>query len=472
MYRHFVAAFFLTVVSATDAMPLAITGATVYDGTDANARTSNAVIVVEGERILCIGEPSDCPISDDTEIVDFSGRFITPGLIDSHVHFMLGNWFDTRQDSGIDADRYDYEAATKDLKENPHRAHRSYLCSGVTGVFDAGGYPWTAALGAEAEHNSEKVHITAAGPLITHVTQAFPLFAAMGESAFLPMTTDEEAVASVKELAQMGAKAVKVWYAPPQPDQQEILDARLMLIGREAKSAGLPLVLHATDLRGAKVAIRAGAHALLHSVEDQLVDEEFLTLAKKHGVYYAPTLTVSRNWARGFVAIATGMAYPVDDPNNCIDAVTMAKIADSDSLQDDIPDDRRQLPWLYGWLEFIGRQQAITSENLQRVHASGILIATATDAGHPLTFHGPSIYLEMEAMENAGIPSTEIIVMSTRNGAGVMGRLDDMGTLEAGKIANLAILEEDPGDSVKAFRSISHVMRSGTLNDIDHFSDH
>lgn len=460
----------LLAASSAEAEPRAITGATVLDGTSPTARLDDAVIVIEDERIACIGSASQCALPEGAEILDFSGRYITPGLIDSHVHFMLGNWFDTRQDSGIDADRYDYEVATRDLKDHPDRAHRSFLCSGITGVFDAGGYPWTIELSAEAEHHHERVHVTAAGPLITHVEAAFPLFTAMGESAFLPMRSDDDAVASVRQLAEMGADAVKVWYAPPPPDQRETLDARLMLIGREAGAVGLPLVIHATDHRGAKVALRAGAHALLHSVDDQLVDEEFLELASAQGVYYAPTLTVSQNWQRAFVAAAMGQAYPVDDPNDCIDAVSMAKVADSGSLGEDIPEDLKELPRLYDWLEDVGRRLAIMSENLRRVHAAGIPVATATDSGHPMTFHGSAIHAEMEAMAQAGLDPAEILVMSTRNGAGLMGRLEDMGTLEPGKIANLLILNEDPGASVSAFRTVTHVMRGGMLHPVEHFA--
>jgi imidazolonepropionase-like amidohydrolase len=104
------------------------------------------------------------------------------------------------------------------------------------------------------------------------------------------------------------------------------------------------------------------------------------------------------------------------------------------------------------------------AENLKRVHASGGTIATATDAGNPMTLHGPSIYWEMEAMQAAGIPQPDIIVMSTRNGAIAMGREKDFGTLEAGKVADLLILRSDPRAGISAFRSLTHVMRAGRLH--------
>jgi imidazolonepropionase-like amidohydrolase len=103
--------------------------------------------------------------------------------------------------------------------------------------------------------------------------------------------------------------------------------------------------------------------------------------------------------------------------------------------------------------------------NLRKVHEAGITVATATDAGNPLTLHGPSIYNEMESMQAAGITPAEIVVMSTLNGARAMNREADFGTLQAGKIADLLILSEDPTMDVRAFRSVTHVMRAGTLHE-------
>ena len=89
----------------------------------------------------------------------------------------------------------------------------------------------------------------------------------------------------------------------------------------------------------------------------------------------------------------------------------------------------------------------------------------ATDAGNPLTLHGPSIFTEMEAMQAAGVPAADILVMATRNGARAMGRERDFGTLEPGKLADLLVLAEDPRADVRAFRSRTHVMRAGRLYD-------
>ena len=79
---------------------------------------------------------------------------------------------------------------------------------------------------------------------------------------------------------------------------------------------------------------------------------------------------------------------------------------------------------------------------------------------HALDRTGP----EMEAMQAAGIPAADLIVMATRNGAQAMRRDRDFGTLEAGRIADLLVLTEDPRADVRAFRSLTHVMRAGRLH--------
>jgi imidazolonepropionase-like amidohydrolase len=449
------------------AQPLVLTGATVYDGTGGDPLV-DAVIVIEEGRIACVG--ANCAVPEDAETIDLAGRFVTPGLVDSHVHYSQTGWLDGRPDTGIGADHYDYEALQQSLRANPDRWNRAYLCSGITAVYDPGGLPWTLDLEAEAEDHPERPHIQAAGPLTTHAEYVMGVVSALGTHTFWPMSTDEEAVENVRKLAEMGARAVKVWYLDPPEDQAEILDARLLKIGEEARAQGLPLIVHATELRNAKLAIRAGATMLVHSVMDQPIDDEFIRLARDAGTVYAPTIIVMGNWSRAVASIGFGVVYPLDDPNGCVDAETRRVIAEAPLFQASAPERVRDPVWQFDRLENGGRTRVVMDTNLVRVHEADIPIVTSTDAGNPLTVHGPSIYPEMEAMEAAGIPPADVLVMSTRNGAAMMGRLDDFGTVEAGKLADLIVLTEDPGASTSAFRSITHVMRGGVLHEISHFA--
>jgi imidazolonepropionase-like amidohydrolase len=282
---------------------------------------------------------------------------------------------------------------------------------------------------------------------------------------FLPMSTSAEVRSSVATLKAMGASAVKVWYLAPSQARRDELDARMLETGAAARAAGLDLIVHATGLREAKVALRAGAVLLVHSVEDQPIDQEFLDLLATNRAIYAPTLVVGRNATRASVSIALGQRHPIDDPGGCVDSSTVAKVANVEPLRALIPENRRAADVAFRRLEAVGARGAVMAENLRRVHASGGTIVVATDAGNPLTLHGPSIFSEMEAMQAAGLAAPDIIVMATRNGARAMGRPGDFGTLEAGKLADLLVLAEDPRADVRAFRALTHVMRGGRMHE-------
>jgi imidazolonepropionase-like amidohydrolase len=445
---------------AATAQVTALVGSTIIDGTG-KAAVENATIIVTRDRITCVGTAAQCPIPGGATRVDVAGKYLTPGLVDAHVHFSQTGWVDGRPD-GLPAPAiYPYPETARSMRDNPARWYRTYLCTGITAVFDVGGHPWTTALPARAERDAMAPHVRAAGPLITHAGRS-ALDVDDEIYTFLPMSTADEVRASVAKLKAMGSSAVKVWYLAPAAARRDELDARMMEVGAAAKQAGLDLIVHATGLREAKVALRAGAVLLVHSVENQFVDDEFLRLLATNRAIYAPTLVVGRNASRARSSIELGAPHPIDDPGRCVDSNTVAKVNNVEPLRALIPAERRTAEIAFRRLEAAGSRGAIMAENLRRVQASGGTIVVATDAGNPLTLHGPSIYNEMEAMQAAGLSAADIIVMATRNGARVMNR-NDFGTLETGKLADLLVLDEDPRSDVRAFRSLTHVMRGGRL---------
>jgi imidazolonepropionase-like amidohydrolase len=446
------------------AQTTALIGATIIDGTGRDP-VPDGVVIVRGDRLVCVGTRAQCPVAGGAQRVDLAGRFVTPGLVDAHVHFSQTGWVDGRPDGLGAPELYPYGRTALALKADPGRWHRAYLCSGITAVFDVGGHPWTTGLPAAAESDPMAAHVRAAGPLITHAGRS-----ALNHDdslyTFLPMSTSAEVQSSVAKLKAMASTAVKVWYLAPNAARREELDARMMEVGAAARSAGLDLIVHATDLREAKVALRAGAVLLVHSVDDQPVDQEFLDLIRRNNAVYAPTLVVGGNWTRAIASVVFGMPYEIDDPGSCVDRETRAKLANLEPLRPLLPPAARNPERMYRWLEQSGAGKAVMAENLKRVHAAGGTIVTATDAGNPLTLHGPSIFSEMEAMQAAGLSAPDIIVMATRNGARAMKRAADFGTLEAGKIADLLVLTEDPRANVRAFRSRIQVMRAGQLHSL------
>ncbi|UCH47879.1 MAG: amidohydrolase family protein [Betaproteobacteria bacterium] len=442
-------------------------GATVIDGTGLPA-LAGATIVVEGTRITCIGTADECPAPENATWYELSGKWITPGLVDTHVHFSQTGWLDGRPD-GVDATQiFPYEAVTADLKANPSRFHRSYLCSGITAVYDVGGHQWTLALGEQAEDDPHAAHVRAAGPLVTHA--GLDILHADEYDTFLPMSNAEQGRESVRKLKNWGSTAVKVWFLAPGEARRATLDAAIMAVGDEARTQGLPLIVHATSLREAKVAIRAGATMLVHSIFSEDVDDEFIQLVVDNDVIYTPTIVVMPNWIRAVTSVALGTPNQADDPNGCVDPGTREKIADVAAVAPYLSEAQANEDYARGALSSIPARLDQTKRNLKRMYDAGATIATGTDAGNPLTLHGPSIYSEMEAMQDAGVPAADVIIMSTQNSARAMGRLDDFGTLEPDKIADLLVLGGDPSADVKNFRQIEWVMRAGIMHDVSDLS--
>jgi imidazolonepropionase-like amidohydrolase len=443
--------------------PRALTGATLIDGRG-GAPVPNANVIVRDGKIDCAGPAAQCPVPEGISVVDARGLWITPGLIDAHVHFSQTGWADGRPDSLDLRAAYPYEQVEAGLKAHPEIFARSYVCSGVTSVFDVGGYAWTLQLGARFEDDTLAPHVVAAGPLLSTLDHWLNLPA---ERQFIHLHDEASGRSGVQYLAAQGAKAIKVWYIVRSPDLPvDASAAAVAAVGDEAARHKLPLLVHATGLAEAKASLRAGAKVLVHSVWDLPVDDEFIALAKKNGTILIPTLTVGRGYVRMFQSVVDRKPPTVDDPNHCVDDATARKIASTAALDASLVK-----------AEQVARRDTATTQrekvsatNLQRLVAAGIPIATGTDAGNPLTLHGPAIYAEMEAMQSAGMTPAQVIVSSTAIAARAAGLDAVTGTLEKGKEADLLILSADPGSNVGNFRRLRWVMRGGVIRGIEELS--
>lgn len=431
---------------ASEEGPLALTNATVIDGTGAPPLEA-ATIVIEDGSISCVGA---CEVDSDAEVIDSGGQYIIPGLVDVHVHYWLSGWLDTFP--GFDVgDRYPLGEMLADLRENPDRFHRSYVCSGVTAVFDVGGFPWSWDVRDEARHSTVAPHYAATGPLLTMQEALTGLDIPDVENLFVYMEDEATVRETVHMLAENGADAVKLH----RPDVEEDRSWRQSLLGAardEARRAGLPIIANAPTLESAKDVLRAGTSVLIYPVEDTLVDQEFLDLMRENDAVYVPAITVSE----GAEEARTGAFQEERIPLDCVDSATREKVLLTNELPAVEEADTGVLP---------GRNEtehATRLENLRRVHEAGIAIASGSSSGSPLMLHGPATAYEMEAMVDAGLSPLDALVASTQHGARVMGR-NDFGTLEEGKIADLVVLEQDPLADIRHVQSVEIVVRGGKV---------
>src|SRR5438309_1124428 len=432
--------------------PIAFIGATLVDGTGA-APVRNAVVLMRDGRVACAGPRAACPVPADADTVSAAGKWIIPGLVDTHVHFSQTGWVDGRPDALDLREQYPYDQVEADLHARPERFFRSYLCSGVTSVFDVGGYPWTLDLQARTAHSTTAPRVLSAGPLLSTIDFWLNL---PDQRQFIYMADDATVRQAVRAHKAWGAAAMKLWYImPPQPPDTARVSALVAAAGDEARKVGLPLIVHATGLWEAKDALRAGARVLVHSVWSAPVDDEFLALARRAGTIYVPTLIVPD----GYRQVAARRFERERQPLGCVDPGTRAKALATDSVA---PAKRPTAAVLEQRTTRTAQGLAQGQANLKRVHDAGIPIALGTDAGNPLTLHGASVFMEPEAMQAAGLTPLAVLVAATRTGARALG-LDSTGTVTAGATADLVVLDADPLADIRNVRRIAPVVRRGEV---------
>jgi imidazolonepropionase-like amidohydrolase len=440
------------------APPRAIVGGTVWDGTG-HAPVRDGVVLVRDGKVEAVGSRHQVRVPAGVDTIDARGKWVLPGLIDTHVHFSQTGWVDGRPDALDLRSKYPYEQVEQRLREHPEVFQRAWLACGVTSVFDVGGYAWTVAMAHAAESSPDAPHMSAAGPLLSTIDFWLNLPA---ERQFMFLADSTAAVEGVRYLKSIGADAVKVWFIVRPGSDLAAMERNVRVAGAEAKRLGLPLIVHATGIAEAKAALRAGARLLVHSVMDAPLDAEFMRLAKETHAFYCPTLTVIDGYAKLPLAARTGAAPSIDDPLGAVDSLTRAHIASTAA------EARRVLGALPPLRDSVlAARHKIMDANLLAVKRVGIPIATGTDAGNPLTLHGPAIFAEMEAMQHAGLSATDVLLASTRDAARAMGRGDELGTLEKGRTADLIIVPGDPTRDLTVLRRTQIVMRSGVVRTTD-----
>lgn len=440
----------------TPAPPRAIVGATLIDGRG-GAPVPNATIVMRDGKIDCAGA---CKVPEGIDVVDAKGLWVTPGLIDAHVHFSQTGWADGRPDSIDVRATHPYEKTIAENRANPERYGRSYVCSGVTSVWDVGGYTWTLGLRDRFETNTSVPHVEAAGPLLSTLDHWLNLPA---ERQFMVLKDEKSAREEVQYLAAQGTSAVKVWWIVNPQLTVEALAPAVSAAADEAHKHNLPLIVHATGLAEATAALRNGANVLVHNVDDLPVDDQFIGLARQTHAIVIPTLTVVSGYGRLMHGVVERKPPAVDDPNGCVDRATLAKVAETATLDPGVLTSAR----LERMDQRVARIGSVSTANLKKLVDAGISIATGTDAGNPLTLHGPAIYAEMEAMQKAGMTPMQVIVSSTAIAARAMGHEKRAGTIEKGKDADLVLVAGDPSSDVANFRKVRWVVRSGVVRSID-----
>jgi hypothetical protein len=196
--------------------------------------------------------------------------------------------------------------------------------------------------------------------------------------------------------------------------------------------------------------VKAGLDALAHSVRDQPVDDELIAEMKKRGAWQlAATLT------REASVFVYGQDHPsLGDsfftrsvPSHVIEALKS-------------PARREKLRADPHFADYPGILE-MAEKNLKRLFDAGVNAGMGTDSGPPARFSGYFEHWEMELMVEAGLTPMQVLQASTQKGAQFLGATEDLGTIEAGRWADMVVLSGNPLESIKNTRSIETVWIAG-----------
>lgn len=406
--------------TAAGAKRVALKAARLIDG-KSEAAIANPVVVVEGNRIISVA-PNGVP-PKDAELIDLGNATLLPGLIDAHTHVLL------------QGDPTDKEYEDQILRESvPLRTIRATVAArialehGFTTLRDleteGAGYADVA-----VKQAIQRGYIP--GPRMFVVTRALAPTGAYPLQGFPPEIPVPSGVQvcdgaencrlAVREQIRFGADWIKVYadrgyYFKADGSIHSIPNFTLdemRAIADEAHRNRHKVAAHAMAPEGLAIALVGGADSIEHGIA---LDDESIRSMREHGVYFCPTLMVSE-----YVA-----------PYRAAAGATQ-------------------------WAKF----PAIHGESFRRAHAAGVKIAFGTDVGG-------TPWTEPEAREfvlmvRYGMTPMEAIKSATMVAAEMLNAADTIGSVEAGKLADIIAVPGDPLSDVGLFEHVNFVMKEGVV---------
>ncbi|MEO8430294.1 MAG: amidohydrolase family protein [Acidobacteriota bacterium] len=409
------------------AATLALRGATLVDG-NGGPPVARALLVVRDGRVVSAGAATPEALKAlpaDVRVIDVTGRWIVPGLIDAHVH----------------------AESDEDL--------RAMLRWGVTSARlmaeDVGS---SRTLAKASGARSDAPEVFPAAPIFT---VAGGWWSAQPPDAGLDRfpATPDEARASVRKAKALGSTEIKLmlddmaWCrAPLAPLVRVRADVASALLD-EARRQGMRAIVHAPGAADAREAVSDGATALAHGALDPL-DESTVATMKARPVYYVPTMDIFEFLADTGSFVDHVLSDPRVTAPGGLPAATVARMR--------APDYAAGYRARYPAYENVRRHLPLLRANIVALHRAGVPIALGTDMW---AFPGLSVSIEMELYVRAGLTPLEALRAATETAARSMGIDADRGTLSPGKRADFLVLTSDPLADPTNVRAIETIYKAG-----------
>ena len=436
------ALFFLAPLVAQEPPPrdlLNLNHVSVVDVRTGSVQTDQTV-AIDGQRIFAIGPAKLAKYPRTARSIDCRGLFLIPGLWDMHVHLVFGDWFPAAKDISLPL----------------------FIANGVTGVRDMGSeLQVVQAWRSEIEMGLlVGPRIYTSGPMLDGSNPRFP--------SSVAIATPEDGRRAVADLKDRGADFIKLQSLIPR-------DA-VFAIADEAKKQGIPFEGHVPDSVRASEMSDAGMASFEHligifegssSAEDDFLNgnktearflstfdparaEALAALLAKNQTWQCPTLV----WERGGNLIDV-TDFSKDDRAKYVPASWKAKTWKrfTDEITQGYDGDNLTIR-----KKFLDKEL----ELVHLLHAKGVPFLAGTDTPPGVyIFPGFSLHEELQRFVAAGFTPLEALQTATLNPARFFGLDDRLGTVEAGKIADLVLLKGNPLDDITNTQKIAAVILSG-----------
>ena len=389
--------------ASLDAADLVLTGATVYTAPEA-APIAGAAVVVHDGKVVAVAPRAAVRMPPDAHVIDCSGKFITAGFWNSHVHIQMPGLLHAR------------EAKASELSSELDTMLNRW---GFTTVFDlASVLDNTQALRQRIGSGEVRgPHILTVGePILTEVPIYARDFLAANHIAMPVVKTPEEAAAQVRSLAERGADGIKLFTGSFQGERVANMPLDMVRAATaEAHKHHLPVFAHPQNTAGLEAAIDGGVDILAHTAPGSPAwTREFVARLQSAHMALIPTLTLWDVEAR------------------------KANLKDADRES---------------WMTAMVAQ-------LRAYSQAGGEILFGTDVGYTDHYDTAMEYAEMS---QAGMTFSQILTSLTTAPAKRFGASAHAGRIAPGMDADLVVLDEDPAKDITALSRVHIVVRAGTI---------
>lgn len=428
----------------------------------------NQTVVLTKELISEIKPSKKIKIPNNAKIINGEGKFLIPGMTDSHVHFFQSGGLYTRPDALDLRNQVSYEKEISWVHQNMEDFLNRYLKLGITSVIDVGStYSFLSQKKSLQKTNLPTVYMT--GPLLT--TYEPEVFKNRGkDEPFKLVLTAEDARKMVQEQLPYKPDFIKIWYIVSGDKKDLETNARkyeavVKSTIDEAHKNNLKVAVHATERITAQIAVENGADFLVHNIENEIVPDSFVKLLKSKKIILNPTLTVAGNYYKTYGQKNHYNIFELNNSNpEAIGSIQDLKhlSGSSDSATVKRLKTRFNLPQMD---VYISKKDSIQTINLKKLSDGGVTIAAGTDAGNIGTQHATSFISELNAMKKSGMSNWQVLQSATINPSKIFNKENISGSISTGKIADLVLLNSNPVENIEHLTEVNLVFKNGEAID-------